>query len=50
MFHTRRVDDVSLVRVEVVVVANCHDRVGVVAEEHRWYEETETYLFYIVKI
>ena len=49
MFHTRRVDDVSLVRVEVVVVANRHDRVGVVAEEHRWYEKTETFLFYIVK-
>jgi len=35
MFHTRGLDDVALVRVEVVVVANRHDRVGGVAEEHR---------------
>ena len=37
MFYARGVDDVTLVRVEVVVVANRHDRVGGVAEEHRWW-------------
>ena len=31
-----RVDDVALVCVSVVVVANRHDCVSVVAEEHRW--------------
>ena len=35
MLHARGVDDVALVRVHVIVVANRHDRVGVVAEEHR---------------
>ena len=49
MFHTRGVDDVALVRVVVIVVGHRHDRVGVVAEEHRWYEKTETYLFYMVE-
>ena len=36
MLHARGVDDVALIRVHVVVVANRHDRVRVVAEEHRW--------------
>ena len=35
MLHARGVDDVALVRVHVIVMANRHDRVGVVAEEHR---------------
>ena len=50
MFHARGVDDVALVCVSVVVVANRHDRVRVVAEEHRWWEKTGEYCFYTVKI
>ena len=49
MFDTRGVDDVALVCVSVVVVANRHDRVRVVAEEHRWWEKSGEYRFFMVK-
>ena len=49
MFHARGVDDVALVCVSVVVVANRHDRVRVVAEEHRWWEKNGEYRFFMVK-
>ena len=45
MIHARGVDDVALIRVHVVVVANRHDRVRVVAEEHRWLEKLNDNVF-----